>query len=511
VHTPVRLVAVRRGAGFSEGGTLLLDAAAFRRPKLDAISALSVAEAVARLWVGGQAAVRGDGGGVVREGLTRFLATLFLEKQFGREAADAERARERTAYATIARRDAPLARTSPLDPTYYNSAANKGAMFWRLVERALGHDALMSLLATSIQKGAGSPEGLTLASMRAALEERGGAPLKSLLEQALDQPTDMDLMVGLPQQKGAQWAVALRNSGSLDAGVTVAATTAAGERLTTQATIPARSFGEATFATSARLTRVEVDPDKLYPQIDYSNDVAPRSAQVEDPLIEATARFVRQDYAGAETAAREMLANSPRMQEARIVLARSLLAQNKTDEAEKEFRALVDEKLPIPLALAWGNIGLAEVALRKGQGTEAARRFTEAVLTDAEYGSTLAARLGRMRAESAASAAPAVDDSAKTFIAQLDAAIKSGRGADLESLIVPGELTDFITGIVGSQPELWQTRVVRTEQLDANHVAADVQLTTKELGRDASGTAVLILVRSGSGWKLESIGFFEVR
>jgi tetratricopeptide (TPR) repeat protein len=336
------------------------------------------------------------------------------------------------------------------------------------------------------------------------------------MEQTLDQPTDMDLMIGLPQQRGPQWAVALRNSGSLDASVTVAATTATGERLTAQATIPARNFGEATFNTPARLTRVEVDPDKLYPQIDYSNDVAPRNSQVEDPLTDANARFVRQDYAGAESVAREMLAASPRIQEARIVLARSLLAQNKTDEAEKEFRALVDERLPIPLALAWGKIGLAEVALRKGQAAEAARRFDEAVRLDPEYPPTLytptlAARLGRIKAEAAANAAPAVDDSAKTFITQLDAAIKSGRKAELEALITPGELTDFIAGIVGSQPEVWQTRVVRTEQLDANRLAADVQLTTRQLGQDASGTAVLFLTRAGAGWKLDAVGFFEVR
>ncbi|HJU54332.1 MAG TPA: hypothetical protein VJ715_07170, partial [Pyrinomonadaceae bacterium] len=190
---PVRLVAVRRGAGFSEGGTLLLDAAAFRRPKVDAMSALLIAESVARLWIGGVAPVRGDGGGVLREGLTRYLATLFLEKQFGREAADAERARERVAYATVARRDGPLARASALDPTYYNSTGNKGAMFWRLVERALGQDALMTQLRAAIQKASGNPEGLTLASLRAVLAEQGGAPLKNLLDQSLDQPTDMDL------------------------------------------------------------------------------------------------------------------------------------------------------------------------------------------------------------------------------------------------------------------------------------------------------------------------------
>ncbi|HYJ47302.1 MAG TPA: hypothetical protein VEV81_11885, partial [Pyrinomonadaceae bacterium] len=73
---PIKLVAVKRGTGFTDGGTVLLDVAAFRRPKLDAVTALSIAEAVARLWVGGAAAVRGEGSGVVREGLPRFLAAL---------------------------------------------------------------------------------------------------------------------------------------------------------------------------------------------------------------------------------------------------------------------------------------------------------------------------------------------------------------------------------------------------------------------------------------------------
>lgn len=508
---PIRLVSVRRGAGFNEAGTVLLDAASFRRSKVDAVSALTIAEAVARMWVGGVAPIRGEGGGVLREGLTRFLATHYLEKQFGREMADAERARERVAYAAVAKRDAPLARTTPLDPTYYNSAANKGAMVWRLVERATGRDALMTLLRAALQRGASEPEGLTLASVRAALDERGGESLKSLLDQMLDQPTDMDLVIGLPQQRGGQWVAALRNAGSVDVNVTVAATTATGERLTVPATIPARNFAEATFNTTARLVRVEVDPDKLYPQLDYSNDVAPRALQVEDPLTEVNAKFVRQDYAGAEVAARELLANAPRLQGARLLLARSLLAQNKVDEAEKEFRALLDERLPIPTALAWGNIGLAEISLRKGQAAEAARRFNDAVREDARDASTLVARLGRIKAEAAANAAPAADDSARAFIAQLDQAIKSGRKAELESLIVPGELTSFVAGIVGSQPEIWTTRVVRTELLDADRLAADVSLSTRQLGRDAAGTAVLILSRSGGGWKLGGIEFFEVR
>ncbi|HEU5133482.1 MAG TPA: hypothetical protein VFT26_15305, partial [Pyrinomonadaceae bacterium] len=127
---PVRLVAVRRGAGFSDGGTVLFDADTLRLPKLDAATALSVAETVARLWIGGQAPVRGEGGGVLRDALVRFLATEFLAKQFGADAVKSELYRQRLAYATVAQRDGPLARTSQLDSTYFASVPNRGAMFW---------------------------------------------------------------------------------------------------------------------------------------------------------------------------------------------------------------------------------------------------------------------------------------------------------------------------------------------------------------------------------------------
>jgi Tfp pilus assembly protein PilF len=379
-----------------------------------------------------------------------------------------------------------------------------------------------------LQAGASSPQGVTLQSVRAALEERGGAGVKSLLEQELEQPTDMDLMVGLPQQKGGQWVAALRNTGAMDASVTVAATTTTGERLTAQATIPAHNFGEVAFTTTARITRVEVDPDKLYPQVDYTNDVAPRPALTGDPMVEAATKFTAQDFAGAEAAARQMLLNAPSLQEARIILARSLLAQNKLDEAEREFRAALDDKLPTPAALAWGNVGLGEISFRKGQFAESARRFNDAVRTeaeyiskqgqrnetlrtDADYAARLAARLGRIKAEASANAAPAPDESVKTFVAQLDQAIKGGRRTELEAQVLPGELVTFISGIVGSQPEAWATRVVRTEQLDANRLAADVSINMRQFGRDQAGTATLILQRAGGGWKLAGIELFEVK
>jgi hypothetical protein len=150
---PVRLVAVRRGAGFNDSGTVLFDADTLRLPKLDAATALSVAEAVGHLWIGGQTAVQGEGGGVLRDALVRFLATEFLEKQFGEDAVKSELYRQRLAYATVAQRDGPLARTSQIDSTYFASVPNRGAMFWRLIDRRLGREVFFAVLRTALQEG----------------------------------------------------------------------------------------------------------------------------------------------------------------------------------------------------------------------------------------------------------------------------------------------------------------------------------------------------------------------
>ncbi|HEX9961100.1 MAG TPA: hypothetical protein VGB00_09220, partial [Pyrinomonadaceae bacterium] len=107
-EVPTRIVAVRRGAGFSDAGMILLDYGAFRRRKTDSLTAMTIAEAVAKMWLGNASLVRGEGYGVLREGLARFIATQFIEKQFGKDIADIERLRQRAAYAAVARRDAPL-------------------------------------------------------------------------------------------------------------------------------------------------------------------------------------------------------------------------------------------------------------------------------------------------------------------------------------------------------------------------------------------------------------------
>ncbi len=505
---PIRLVSLRRGSGFSDGGTILIEPGAFRRAKLDSATARLIAEAVGRLWIGGQTSVRGEGGGLLREGLTRFLAALFIEKQFGRNAAQEELLRERLAYSTVAKKDGPLARVTPLDPSYFSSVPNKGAMVWRLIDQKVGREVFMSTLRGLFQPGKDSST--NLATLRNALAERGGEPVKALLAQQLDQVTDIDLMVGVPQQRGTEWVAALRNFGSGDAVTSVRATTVSGEQLTVNATVPARSFGEAVFKTSSKIAMVEVDPEKLYPQLDYGNDSAPRARDLQEAVSEAARLFGAQEYGKAEAIAREILATTPLMQEARIILARALLGQNRSDEAEKIFRVLLDETLPNPATLAWANLGLGEISLKKGQPAEAAKRFNDAVRADAEYASSLAARSGRIRAELAANTLQ-VDPSIRTFVGQLDQAITRGKKAELEGLVVSGELVRFIGGVVGTQPEIWTTKVLRTENLESNLVAADVSLDTKELGREQSGTAVLLLARVGGNWKLAGIDLFEVR
>jgi hypothetical protein len=42
--------------------------------------------------------------------------------------------------------------------------------------------------------------------------------------------------------------------------------------------------------------RVEIDPEKLYPQIDYSNDIAPREFTENDLLAEISAPLIVRSF-----------------------------------------------------------------------------------------------------------------------------------------------------------------------------------------------------------------------
>ncbi|MEO8043204.1 MAG: hypothetical protein ABI646_11380 [Acidobacteriota bacterium] len=494
---PLRIVAVRRAGGFTGGGTILIDESAFRRGRLDSQTAMTVADSVVKMWLGGSSAIAGDGGGVIREGLAKYIATQFLDSRFGKEIGDLERQRQRIAYASVSRRDSPLTVVSSLDDYYYPEVANKGAMAWRILARKVGTEDFYKRLRAATQDGS-----VSLAEIREQFPSE-----KELLDHLFDQVTETNLQAGLPQIVGGESRIALRNIGPVDVTVNVAASMANGERLSAPTTIRAKSFGEIAFKTANKITRVEIDPEKFYPQTDYSDDVAPRESTDSDLLLAVKRLFDKQEFANAEVLSRTLLRDQPRFDDVRVLLGRSLLAQGKNGDAEREFRTVLDEKLPSSRSFAWANVGLADIAAKNGQSAQAAKFASDAITADAEYGASLAARAIRNRLNVASDS----DESIQAFFAGFDKAAVSNRKAEIDAMAVPGEVSKFVSGISGQTVE-WKTSVVHIDQIDANNVWVEASLAVRLLNREAAtGTAVYRLTKIGGGWKLSSVDIFEVR
>lgn len=496
-EVPLRIVAARRGGGFSSAGTLIVDESVFRRSHIDSLTAMNIAEAAAKLWLGSAVTVNDVGFGAISEGLSRYLATQFIESKYGKDVADVERQRQRNAYAAVSKRDAPMATVSPLDDYYFPVVANKGAMAWRLLAGRAGQAEFGNVIRSSAQDGS-----LSLDELRSAFSAH-----KELVNYLFDQVTDMNLRIGLPVAAGAGHRSELANSGTIDATVDVAATTATGEKIKTSATIKAQSFGQAVFPTQTKIIRAEVDTENLYPQTDYSDDVQPRESTESDPVLAAKRLFDKQDFAGAESVSRTLLRDNPRLDDLRIILARSLLAQNKTAEAEKEFRAVLNEKLPTARSLAWANVGLAEVASRANQKQEALKLVDAAIAADAEYGASLAARNLRNRLGTP----PPTDSEVISFFTEFDKAASSNRKADIDALVMPGEITRFTGGVSGST-ESWKTQVKQIDRVDADTLLVEAEMNIKLLNKEAeTGLAVYRLTKVGNSWRLSAVEMFEVR
>lgn len=494
---PLRIVAVKRGGGFSSGGTILIDESVFRRSKIDSGTAMNISEAVAKMYIADSNRVTGEGLGVVREGLVRFYATQFLESKYGKAIADVERTRQRTSYSLVSQRDGPLIQSAPLDDFYYAAVANKGAMIWRVLSRRAGPDEFNKRIAGTLQDGS-----VTLAEIRSAFPEQS-----EFLEAMFAKVTDTNLLVGLPQAGAGETKAALRNTGSTDVTVNVTATLANGEKMLAPVTIRATSFGEVAFRTPNKVVRLEIDSEKLYPQTNYSDDVAPKELDESDPQLAVKRAFDKQDFAAAESAARIVLRDLPNFDDIRILYARSLLGLSRLPDAEREFKMALDEKLPTARTLSWANLGLAEIASRGGQTAQALKFAENAIRADAEYGATLAARLLRNKL----SASSVVPDDFRTYFANFDRAALSGRKTDAEALAVPGEVTRFVGSLAGQTVE-WKTTPVRVDLFDPNQALVETQMSVRLLNRQTeTGMAVYRMMRTPSGWKLYNVDIFEVR
>ena len=186
----------------------------------------------------------------------------------------------------------------------------------------------------------------------------------------------------------------------------------------------------------------------------YSDDIAPRETTDSDLVLAVKRDFDRQAYPAAEQSARTILRWSPRFEDVRLLYARSLLAQNKLLEAEREFTAVLSEKLPTTRSLAWAAVGMADVTSRTGRSDEALRFAEQALRADADYGAGLAARVLRNKLNRPS----ASDESIKGFFAQFDKAAISNRKTEIDALVMPGEIARFANGITGQAVE-WRSKL----------------------------------------------------
>ena len=493
---PIRIVSVNRGGGFADSGTIFVDDSVFAREKLDSKTAMSIVESIAKTYFGNVVKVNGEGYGVIREGMSRFIATRFIEKKFGKEIADIERLRQRTEYSAISTRDAPLMVLSPIVGYYYSAVANKGAIIWKYLSNNLGQSFFQTV-------GRAATDGkLTMSELR-----NGFATEKSYLDYMLDKNTTMNLMVGIPRVSGTQTKVALRNISEVVAKVDVVATTQSGKKLITKVTLQPNGFGEAVFTTNNdRVVTAEIDADKIYPQTNYSDDVAPREITDNNALLFIKRELDRKKFSVAEKNARKVLKMYSRFDDAKVLLGRSLSEQSKLVEAKKIFNEVIEGKLPSPQSMARANLGLGQIALKEGRNSAASDFFTKAIKIDAELGASLTSRRERNKIGSPSS----IDPSVTSFFGNFDRAVESNRKAAVDALVLAGEVSRFASGVAG-QAQKWKSEVLRVERIDATSILVEVNMSVQLLNRqNENGLAVFRLTKVNGGWKLSSVEIFEI-
>lgn len=495
LEVPLRIVCVKRGSGFADSGTVLVDDSVLVREKPDASAVQTIVEGIVKSHLGNAVSVSGDGYGVIREGLSRFISNEFIEQEFGEEAAEVERLRQRASYATISGRDAPLNIVSPVDGYFFTATANKGSIIFSYLASRAGDDFY------NVIREAAKDRQLSLRELRSSFSAE-----KEYLDYTLDQVTQMNLMIGLPVKENGRTRSALRNMGEVDARIVVVATTASGKKLRSPVTIKARDFGEVTFDGQEEIVRVEVDAEKVYPQTDFTDDVAPRLLDEADPLLFVKREFDRQKYSEAEKNALGVLAQYPAFHDVRVLLARSQLAQGKITEARANFEKVLALALPSPQSIAWSELGLGEIATKTGQSSDASARFREAIASDADYGATL----GAVRDLITAGGSPTISEEVRSYFAAFDRAVVSNSKAQVDEIIGGGEVTRFASSVAG-QAQQWTTTVRFVQEVDGIDILVGTNVQLKLLNREVeSGVALFRLSRTPSGLKLTAVDIFEV-
>ncbi|MBO0858774.1 MAG: hypothetical protein J2P21_09955 [Chloracidobacterium sp.] len=533
-------------------GAVTIDENVFRRDAIDLGMIELISGAASRAWIDGQVLLRGRGAGMLRDALPVYLVAQYLGDRFGAPQREEAFDRFRRAYSTIARNDLPLLTQSPLDRNYATSVYNKGALVWRMIEKTFGVQALGTAMRSSLSRG--KVDALSLSGWSAPQQKRGapqphplcqlsrcanfkenlisaGADRKlvnELFNNWIDTVSLPDFAIGQPQNTANGVESTIANFGSFDdtlksqsgglAGsqsgaftVEVLATTDKGEKLSKTVTVKTGEYGSVSFPAGVVIKTIEVDPDKIYLQSDYTNDVVPRRPSQSEAFGQANLALSKNDFVTAETKAREGLAaNASGAPTLQALLGRALLAQKKTDEAEKIFNdALKAEPLPIQ-AYGMAHFGLAELAMQQNKFDVAARHFRFAAAADLDATTTIGARDGSLRAERGANSVKIPDD-VRAFLQKFDAAVLQGNSATVNQFVELGNLRKFAQNLVVRKPSSWVTEALRAEEWDADQVAVDVTLKIKIEGKDYSGRAVYVISRAGGKLLLSEVPTFDVK
>lgn len=530
-----------RGVRFIGSSGLLLDDSLFRRDALDADTIEFLARGAARPWLGGAMKLRGKGLGVVGDALPSWMAALYFETRFNAEAAREYWIRRTLAYARMAAVrdsslgyergiDAPLAFQTPEDGDYETSTLNKGALVFRLLERRLGRDKLLAAAKKVAETAGDAP---ALETLRATVV---GTPadetLATFFKQWFDDLSEPDFVVGLPQKNdaGTSWTCALRNFGTGDGVFPVIAITDKGETLTATATVPSKGYGTVEFKTTANIVRVELDPEKLYPQVrfgydknskQFDNDSRPERTSAYSLFFEAEQALKRRLKVGesetmrfteAEPKLAAALEQMPNFTLARAFHARVLAGQGKFDAALAEI-ARVNKSVPAQLyPAAVAALIEGDAAAAKRGDAAAFEAYRRAVNFDAGVEIDDAARRGMVATEAALGKTGPIDADIKTFFGQMDQAVRTGTATAMEPYFIRPDTPKFVLGIVVSKPDNWTTQILRQERLSSTRVVLDVRVevvtATKEV---QTGNGVIYLRRTGSGWLIERLDQFTLK
>ena len=523
-----------RETSVSMVGAVTIDENIFRRDAIDQGAVELLSGAVARMWIDGQVLLRGGGVGMLRDALPIYLVAQYLGDRYGLPQRDAAFERFRRAYATIARNDAPLLTQNQLDRNYATSVYNKGALVWRMIERTVGILPFETALRASLSRskvdalslagwwapqqlsGPAKPHPLCLLSRCANFKENlitAGADRKlvnELFTNWIESEALPDFAIGQPQNVASGVESTVANFGTGDFTVDVVAINDKGEKIPKTTTVKAGEFGVISFPAGTNLKTIEVDPDKLFLQSDYSNDSFPRKPSQSEAFGQANLAFSKNDFATAEAKAREGLIATPGAATLQALLGRALLALKKNDEAAKMFNdALKAEPLPIQ-AYGWSHFGLADLAIQQNKFDEAALHYRFAAAADLDATMTIAARDGALKAERGANAVKIPED-IRSFLQKFDSAVLQGSSTSVNQFVEMGNLKKFAQSLVVRKPSTWVTEALRAEEWDSARTAVDVTLKIKIEGKDYAGRAVYVISRAGGKLLLSEVPTFDVK